>query len=68
MTTIYKMIEVVGTSPESYAEATKAAVAEASKTVRGMRWFEVSGFSGSIQDGKIEEFQVKLKVGFKVEK
>lgn len=65
---VYKITELVGTSPVSYAEATKAAVAEAAKTVRHMDWLEVVGQSARIADGKIEEFQVKVKIGFKVER
>ncbi|HEX5411956.1 MAG TPA: dodecin [Terriglobia bacterium] len=68
MSGVYKITELVGTSPVSYAEATKAAVAEAAKTVRHMDWLEVVGQSARIADGKIEEFQVKVKIGFKVER
>jgi flavin-binding protein dodecin len=64
----YKVVELVGTSPTSFAEATKAAIAEASKTVRHMDWFEVVQERGRIVDGKVEEFQVALKVGFKIER
>lgn len=64
----YKVTELIGTSPVSFAEAAKAAVAEAAKTVRHMDWFEVVGASGRIKDGTVEEFQVKLKVGFKIER
>ena len=64
----YKLMELVGTSPTSYAEATKAAIAEASKTVRHMDWFEVVRESGRIENGQVVEFQVTLKVGFKIER
>ena len=64
----YKIVELVGTSPTSFAEATKAAIAEASKTVRHMDWFEVVQERGRIVGGKVEEFQVALKVGFKIER
>jgi flavin-binding protein dodecin len=64
----YKVVELIGTSPTSFAEATKAAIAEASKTIRHMNWFEVVRESGRIVDGKVEEFQVMLKVGFKIER
>lgn len=63
----YKMIELVGTSPVSFAEAVKAAVAESASTVRHMDWFEVVKESGRIANGKVQEFQVTIKVGFKVE-
>ncbi|MBZ5496155.1 MAG: dodecin family protein [Acidobacteriia bacterium] len=64
----YKLSEVVGTSPVSFAEAVKAGVAEAAKTVRHMDWFEVVEMRGHIKDGKVDEFQVTLKVGFKLER
>jgi dodecin len=68
MSGTYKVIELVGTSPVSFAEAAKSAVAEASKTIRHMDWFEVVNERGSIVDGKVAEFQVMLKVGFKIER
>jgi len=62
------MIELVGTSPISFAEAVKSAVAEASKTVRHMEWFEVADERGRIVDGMVTEFQVTVKIGFKIER
>jgi flavin-binding protein dodecin len=64
---IYKKIEIVGTSKSSFAEAVKVAVAEAAKSLRHMSWFEVVEQRGSIKDGKVNEFQVTVRVGFKVE-
>jgi dodecin len=64
----YKITEIVGTSPTSYAEATRAAIADAAKTIRHMDWFEVVEERGKIADGKVTEFQVTLKVGFKIER
>jgi flavin-binding protein dodecin len=64
----YKTIELVGTSPTSFAEAVKSAVGEAAATVRHMDWFEVVEERGRITDGKIDEFQVTIKVGFKIER
>jgi hypothetical protein len=64
----YKITELVGTSPTSFAEAVRAAVAEAAKTVRNMAWFEVVDERGHIEDGKVAEFQVTLKIGFKLER
>lgn len=63
----FKVIEVVGTSPASFAEAVKAAVVEVAKTVKHLGWFQVVEERGHIKDGKVDEFQVMLKVGFKVE-
>ena len=64
----YKITELVGTSPTSYAEATKAAVAEAAKTLRHMAWFEVVEERGRIVDGAVAEFKVTIKIGFRIEK
>ena len=63
----YKKIELVGTSPVSFAEAVKSALEEASKSIRAMSWFEVIEQRGAIRDGKVAEFQVTLRVGFKIE-
>jgi flavin-binding protein dodecin len=68
MSGTYKMTELVGTSPVSFAEAAKAAVAEAARTIRHMNWFEVVQETGRIRDGKVEEFQVRVKIGFKIER
>lgn len=64
----YKITEVVGTSSVSFSDAVKSAVAEASKTVRHMDWFEVVETRGRIADGKVVEFQVTLRIGFKIER
>ncbi len=66
MGNVYKVIEVIGNSPNSYAEASKAALEAAARTVRGISWFEVKNMGGKVQDGKITNFQVKLDVAFKV--
>jgi flavin-binding protein dodecin len=64
----FKIIELVGTSPTSFAEAVRAAVDEAAKTVRNMSWFQVIEERGRIDEGKVAEFQVTIKVGFKLER
>ena len=64
----YKKIEIVGTSPVSFAEAVKSAVADASKTIRRMDWFEVVEERGRIVDGKVAEFQVTVRIGFRLER
>jgi dodecin len=68
MAGVYKMIEVVGTSPVSFAEAVKSGVEEASKSVHNMAWFQVVEMRGALKDAKVAEFQVTLKIGFKVER
>jgi flavin-binding protein dodecin len=62
----YTLIELVGTSPVSYAEATKNAVERVSETLRGLGWFEVTELRGLLEHGVISEYQVTLKVGFRV--
>jgi flavin-binding protein dodecin len=64
---VYKKIEIVGTSKESFAEATKAAIAEAGKSVKNMSWFEVAEMRGAIKGTAVTEFQVTVRIGFKVE-
>ena len=61
---IYKKIEIVGSSPKSFEEAVRNALARASKTVRNMRWFEVTETRGFMEEGKLAHWQVTLKVGF----
>jgi dodecin len=67
MSATYKKIEIVGTSPVSFSEAVKNAITEASKTIRHMEWFEVIEQRGHIKDNAVTEFQIVLKVGFKIE-
>ncbi|MBY0358399.1 MAG: dodecin family protein [Candidatus Obscuribacterales bacterium] len=64
---VYKVTEVVGTSPSSIADAVKVAVKRAGKSVRNMHWFEVVETRGAIKDGEVSEFQVVVKIGFKLE-
>ena len=65
---IYKKIELVGSSPIGFEEAVKNALIRAKKTIRNMRWFEVTETRGHIESGKIDHWQVTLKVGFTLEK
>jgi dodecin len=62
----YKVIELVGSSPNGVTEAINEAVTRASKTIKGLDWFEVSQIRGNIQDNNIAWYQVGLKVGFRV--
>jgi flavin-binding protein dodecin len=61
---VYKKIELVGSSPRSIEEAVSNALARAGKTIRNMRWFEVTETRGHIENGKIDHWQVTLDVGF----
>jgi len=63
----YKKIEVVGVSEESFAEATKNAVAKACRTLRNVDWFEVTEMRGLVEKGTVKEFQVTVKIGFQLE-
>lgn len=63
----YKIVDLVGVSHESYSEATKNAIARASETLRGLGWFQVSELRGLIQNGQISEYQVTVKLGFRLE-
>ena len=65
---IYKKIELIGSSADGFEEAVKNALARAKKTVRNMRWFEVVETRGQIVDGKVNEWQVTVKVGFTLDK
>jgi len=64
---VYKIIELVGTSTESWEKAAAAAVARASKTMRNLRIAEISDLDMHIKDGKIEAYRAKVKVSFKYE-
>jgi flavin-binding protein dodecin len=67
MAGVYKKIDVVGTSKDSFADATRVAIEEVAKTVKNTSWFEVAEMRGAIKNGKVAEFQVTVRVGFKVE-
>ncbi len=63
----YKLVEIVGTSENSFAEAASNGVEKASKTLRNIDWFEVTEMRGRVEKGKIAEYQVKMKLGFRLE-
>ena len=65
---VYKKIELVGSSPNGFEDAIKNALARAEKTVRNMRWFEVTETRGDVENGKVGHWQVTLKIGFTLEK
>ena len=65
---IYKKIEIVGTSTKGVDDAIRNAIEAANKTVDNIGWFEVVETTGRVVEGKITQFQVKMKVGFVVEK
>ena len=64
---IYKIIQLVGSSPSSIEAAIENALARAHKTVHNMDWFEVAETRGHSVDGKVAHYQVVLKVGFRLD-
>lgn len=63
----YKMIEVVGSSTKGTDEAIRNAIARAGKNLHSLDWFEVVETRGHLKDGKIAHWQVRLKVGFRLD-
>ena len=63
----YRLTEIVGTSTSSVDDAIRSGIGRADKTVRNLDWFEVSEVRGMIKDGKVAQYQVTMKVGFRVE-
>jgi hypothetical protein len=64
---VYKVLELVGSSEDSIEEAIENAIARAGKTIRNMRWFEVTNTRGYIDNDKVAHYQVTLRVGFTLE-
>lgn len=64
---VYKVIELVGTSSESWEKAAAAAVERASKSLRSLRIAEVSELDMQLEDGKVKTYRAKVKVSFKFE-
>ena len=64
---VYSVSEIVGSSSESIDDAIKGAIGRASKTLHNLDWFEVSDIRGRIEENNQCHFQVKLKVGFRLD-
>jgi len=64
---VYKMIELVGSSTKGTDDAIKNAIDRANKTLRHMDWFEVLDTRGHLENGKVAHYQVKLKVGIRLD-
>lgn len=64
---VYKIIELVGSSSESWEKAAQNAITKASETIRDLRVAEVVAMDLHINEGKIESYRTKLKVSFKFE-
>ena len=65
--TVYKTIEITGTSSDSIENAVNGALAKAGETVRQMRWFEVVETRGVIDENRVKQWQVTIKIGFALE-
>ena len=64
---VYKVIQLVGTSSESWEKAAKAAVKKASKTLRDLRIAEIAELDMLLEDGKVKKYRAKVNVSFKFE-
>ncbi|HKR17362.1 dodecin [Rhizorhapis sp.] len=64
---IFKVTEIVGTSSESIDDAVRRAMERASRSLRNLGWFEIVKTTGHVKEGRVEQFQVTLKVGFTLE-
>ena len=64
---VYRVTEIVGTSPESVDAAVRNGIARAAKTLRNRDWFEVTQIRGHVENGAIGHYPVGLKVGFRLE-
>lgn len=63
----YKVVELVGSSTQGTDKAIQNAITRAAKTLRNLDWFEVVETRGHLENGKIAHWQVKLKLGFRME-
>ncbi|MCY7364466.1 MAG: dodecin family protein [Frankiaceae bacterium] len=64
---VYRITEVVGSSPDSVEQAIRTGISRVSRTVRNVEWFEATDIRGKVEDGQIAAFQVSLKAGFRLE-
>ena len=64
---VYRLSEIVGSSPTSIDDAIRTGLAKAAETVRNIEWFQTEEIRGQVLDGEIAHFQVLMKVGFRVD-
>ena len=64
---VYRVTEIVGSSPDSLDQAIRNGVSRAGRTLRNVEWFEVTEIRGYLADGDVEHFQVGMKVGFRLD-
>jgi flavin-binding protein dodecin len=64
---VYRLSEIVGSSPTSVDDAVRTAIRKSSETVRNIEWFQTQEIRGQVEDGEVAHFQVTLKIGFRVD-
>jgi dodecin len=64
---VYRLSEIVGSSQTSVDDAIRTAIRKAAQTVRNIEWFQTEEIRGQVVDGDVAYFQVRLKVGFRVD-
>ena len=64
---IYRVAEIVGTSPDGVDAAIRNAVSRANQTLRNMDWFEMTEIRGHLTDGQVADWQVTVKIGFRLD-
>jgi flavin-binding protein dodecin len=64
---VYRLSEIVGTSPDGLDAAIQTGIKRAASTLHGLDWFQVSDIRGQIVDGEVAHYQVTLKVGFRLD-
>lgn len=64
---VYRVTEIVGTSPDGVDAAIRNAVGRAGRTLRNMDWFEMTEIRGHLADGAVADWQVTVKIGFRLD-
>jgi hypothetical protein len=64
---VYRLSEIVGTSPNSVDEAIRTGIRKAAQTVRNIDWFQTGEIRGQVLDGEVAHYQVTMKIGFRVD-
>ena len=64
---VYRLSEIVGSSPTSVDDAIRTGIAKAAQTVRNIEWFQTEEVRGQVVDGEVAHFQVLMKIGFRVD-
>ncbi|KHL03018.1 dodecin [Sinomonas humi] len=64
----YSVSEIVGTSPDGVDQAVRNAIETASETLRNLDWFEIKSVRGHIENGRVADWQVTVKIGFRLER